>query len=130
MLEPYVYSKITNDTALQTLMGFGVDQYHVYPDVVPRGVEDFDQAITFVESLNDSWPNVKSGNVQFSIFSKTHTKGAEIAQALYDLFHQKANEKAEGVEIVFSSRQTEFPLGFNPDDGLFQRQATYYFKIK
>ncbi len=111
----------------------GVADYFLYPDVIPRGVDGFDQAVTFTTILTtDVFPASRSSNVQFNIFSKKHSDAVAVCQALSDLFNEDNNNKDEDskVEVVFSMRKSESDLGFNYDDNLFQREATYYFKLR
>lgn len=132
MIEQYVYDRIVNDETLQELLSAGSDDLHVYPAVVPREVQ-FDQAVTFtLIGTVDAFPAVNSVNVQFNIFAKTHAKTVEIAQALAALFNDDNNKKDDtaDISIVYSIRQSESDLGFNFDDGLYQREATYYFKVR
>lgn len=131
MIEQYIYNKITEDETLQTLLSAGSDSFFLYPLVVPRGVDDFNQAVTFTLIVtSDVYPASKSVNVQFNIFSKTHTKAVEVAKALEDLFNEDNNQTSGGVSVIFSQRRSESDLGFNFDDSLYQREATYYFKIR
>lgn len=130
MIESYIFNKITNDATLMSLLSAGGGKYHAYPAVVPRGV-DFDRALTFsVITAAYVYPAATSINVQLGIFAKTHTDANTVAQALYALFNEDNNDSAEGIEVVYSQRVSETDLGFNYDDGLYQRQATYYFKTR
>lgn len=130
MIEQYVYDKITEDVTLQGLLSAGSDDFHVYPMVVPRGVL-FDRAVTFsVIITTDVYPASKSVNVQFNIFAKTHTDTVTICEALYALFNEDNNNSSNGVGVVFSQRKAEADVAFNYDDGLWQRQSTYYFKLR
>lgn len=130
MIEQYVYDKITQDPTLQGLLGAGSDDFNVYPMVVPRGVV-FDRAVTFTLLITtDVYPASKSVTVQFNIFAKTHTDTVTICEALSNLFNEDNNNSSNGVDVVFSIRKAEADIAFNYDDGLWQRQATYYFKMR
>lgn len=130
MLEQFIYNKITEDDTLQTLLSAGSDDYNLYPGVIPRGI-DFDRAVTFTLLITtDVYPASKSMTVQFNIFAKKHSEIVEIAQALEDLFNESNNQSDDNVDVVFSLRRSESDLGFNYDDGLYQREATYYFKLR
>ena len=133
-MEQYVYDKITEDEALQLLLTIDSGDVALYPGAVPRGVE-FDRAVTFTTIITtDAYPHIKSVQVQFNIFAKTHADIGAISKALYDLFNEdNNNSNGEGeakVEVVYSQRKTEADIGFNYDDGLYQREATYYFKLR
>ena len=130
MLEQYIYNLITADATLQALLTAGGSNYHLYPAVVPRGVE-FNQAVTFtLITTFDAFPTVQAKSIQFNIFSKTHTKAVEISQALSNLFNGDNLKTSGGAEVVFSIRASESDLGFNYDDKLYQREATYNFKVR
>lgn len=129
MIEQYIFNKISADTALSTFLT-KASVLNLYPAVVPRGV-DFDNAVTFtVISVVDVYPASKSVNVQFNIFSKEHIKSAQIAQALSDLFNEDNHQQDGGVDMVFSIRKSESDLGFNFDTNIYQRETTYYFKLR
>jgi len=130
MIESYVFKRITTDPTLMSLLSAGGGKYHAYPAVVPRGIP-FDKALTFsVIVATYVYPGATSFNVQFGIFSKTHTDAATISQALYSLFNEDNNQKAEGVNVIYSQRVSDTDLGQNFDDGLYQRETTYYFKTR
>lgn len=130
MIEQYIFNLITTDTTLQTLLSAGSGKYHLYPGVIPRGVT-FNQAVTFSQiSSFDSYPNIKSVTVQFTIFAETHIKVVEVAQALYNLMNEDNIQTSGGVEVVFSQRSSETDLGYDYDDKLYQREASYYFKLR
>lgn len=130
MIEQYVYDRITEDLTLQTLLSAGSDGLHLYPTVVPRGI-DGDRIVTFtLITTNDGFPAIESRNVQFNIFTKTHTDGATIAAALADLFNQDHLQTEGGVKVVFSQRVSESDLGFNYNDNNYQREATFSFRIR
>lgn len=131
MLEQYIYNKITEDPTLQTLLSAGSDDFFLYPLVIPRGVDVFDRAVTFTTILKtDVYPASKSSNIQFNIFAKKHADVVAVSEALSNLFNEDNNNSNNGVDIVFSIRKSESDLDFNFDDGLYQREATYYFKIR
>jgi hypothetical protein len=130
MLEQYIYNKITEDTALQSLLSAGSDDFYLYPNVIPRSLM-IDVAVTFTTIITtDVFPASKSVQVQFNIFAKSHSKVVEIANALSDLFNEDNNNSSDGVGVVFSIRKSESDIGFDFDDELYQREATYYFKIR
>jgi len=131
MIEQYIYNKVTEDPTLQEILSAGSDDFYLYPGVIPRGIEDFEVAVTFTTIITtDVYPASKSVNVQFNIFGKKHADVAEVAQALSDLFNEDNNNSDTGVDVVFSIRKSESDLGFNFDDNLYQREATYYFKLR
>jgi len=130
MIEQYVFNKITGDATLQALLTAGGGKYHVYPTVVPRGI-DFDRGVTFtLLTTFDAFPAVNSVNIQFNIFAKKHSDAAAVAKALSDLFNDDNNQSSGGQDVVYSIRKSETDLGFNYDDTLYQREATYYFKLR
>ena len=132
MLEQYIYDKITNDETLQELLAAGSDSFHVYPNVIPRSV-NFEQALTFTLIITrDVYPGYVSRDVQFNIFAKTHAKTVQIANALANLFNEDNNQNEDGVKVVYSQRHSESDLGFDFDEGenYYQREATYYFKMR
>lgn len=129
MIEQYIFNKISADTTLATFLT-KASVLNLYPTVVPRGV-DFDNAMTFTTiSIVDVYPASKSVNVQFNIFAKEHIKSVQIADALSNLFNEDNHQKDGGVDMVFSIRKSESDLGFNFDTNIYQREATYYFKIR
>ena len=129
MIEQYVFNKIQADTTLNTLLTKN-SILNLYPSVVPRSAV-FDNAITFSTITTvDVFPASKSVNVQFNIFTKEHVKSVEIAEALSNLFNEDNHQKDGGVDMVFSIRKSESDLGFNFDTNIYQREATYYFKIR
>jgi hypothetical protein len=129
-LENYIFNKITEDTTLQTLLNAGGGKYHIYPNVIPRDTT-FSQAITFTKIItNDVYPAASSSNVQFNIFASTHVKITEVAQALSDLFNGDNNNSDDGFNVIFSIRKSESDLGYDFDEKLYQREATYYFKLR
>lgn len=130
MIEQYVYDRITEDETLQTLLSAGSDGLHLYPTVVPRGI-DADRIVTFtLITTGDAFPTIQSRNVQFNIFTKTHMDGATIAAALANLFQEDHLHTEGGVKVVFSQRVSESDLGYNFDDTVYQREATYSFRIR
>lgn len=130
MIEQYIFNKITTDPTLQTLLSAGGGKYHIYPAVVPTGI-DFAKGITFtLITSTDAFPIIKSVNIQFNIFALKHSDTVAIAKALSDLFNDDNNQKAGGESVVYSIRSSESDLGYNFDDKLFQREATYYFKLR
>lgn len=130
MLEQYIYNLITADPTLQALLTNGEAGYHLYPAVVPRGVE-FTKAVTFsLITTVDSFPTIQSKSYQFGIFSKSHTEAVQISQALAALFNGDNLKTSGGAEVVFSIRVSETDLGFDYDDTLYQREATYNFKLR
>lgn len=132
MIEQYIYNMITGDDTLAELLAIGSDDYHLYPNVIPRGIE-FDKAVTFtLITTNDAYPAINSVSVQFNIFAKTHSATAQIAKALSDLFNGDNHQSSGGVDVIYSQRQSESDLGFNFDENenMYQREATYYFKIR
>lgn len=129
MIEQYIFNLISADSTLATFLTKN-SVLNLYPSVVPRGAV-FDNAMTFsVISTVDVYPASKSVNVQFNIFTKEHIKSAQIAQALSDLFNEDNRQQSGGVDMIFSIRQSESDLGFNFDTNIYQREATYYFKIR
>lgn len=130
MIEQYVYNKITSDTTLQALLSAGGGKYHLYAGIVPRGI-DITKAVTFtLITTVDAYPNIKSANIQFNIFAKTYTDTVTIAQALEAVFNGDNNKSDGGVDMIFSIRKSESYIGHDYDDGLHQREATYYFKLR
>lgn len=130
MIEQYVYNKISEDETLAELLSAGSDGIHLYPGVIPRDIE-FDEAVTFTLIItNDAFPVIQSRNIQFNIFGKTHSKVASIAQAISNIFNDDNNKTDGSISVVYSIRSSETDLGYNFDDGLYQRECTYYFKIK
>jgi len=130
MIEQYVYNRITQDAALQALLSAGGGKYHIYPAVVPTGVT-FTKAVTFTTIITtDAFPAIESRNVQFNIFAGTHSDAVAIAKALSDVFNDDNNQLEGGQAVVYSIRKSESDLGYNFDDKLYQREATYYFKLK
>lgn len=129
-IEQYIYDRITDDEALQELLLVGSDEFHLYPGVVPEGVE-FEQAVTFTNIITtDVYPALESRNVQFNIFTRQHSKAVEICQALAAIFNEDNNRTEGNVSVVFSLRKSESDLGYDRDDGIYQREATYYFKMR
>lgn len=130
MLEQYIYNKISsNSTLISLLSKDGV--LNLYPSVIPRGVTSYDNAVTFSTiSTVDVFPNAKAIYLQFNIFTKEHIKSVEVANALDELFNQDNNQTDGGINVIFSIRKSESDLGFNFDSNFYQREATYYFKIR
>jgi hypothetical protein len=129
MIEQYVFNLITEDVTLQALLSAGGDKYHIYPSVIPAGVV-FDKAIAFsVISSNDAFPVILIQSVQFSIFAKKHSDTVAIGNALSDLFNGNGIRSSGGISVVFSIRQSESDLGFDFDEKIYQREATYNFKV-
>lgn len=125
-MEQFVYDKIKN-SPIHDIVGD-----NVFPLVVPRSIT-VDKVITFTTIVTtDEYPNVKSAQVQFNIFAKKHSDVTAIAQGLYALFNQKENDTTPDVDIgiVFSIRRSESDVDFDYDAKLYQRQASYYFKIR
>lgn len=130
MIEQYVYNLIVADATLQTLLDNGNGGYHLYPTVVPKTINT-DIAVTFsLISTVDAYPTVKSVQIQFNIFAPTHQEVVEIAQALNNLLNEDNHKSSGGVNVIYSQRSSEADLGYNFDDKVFQRQATYYFKLR
>lgn len=130
MIEQYVFNKIVGDATLQGLLTDGAGGFNVYPNVVPRGLL-FTKAITFTTILTtDVFPNANSVNVQFNIFAKTHSDLGTISGALSNLFNGDNNQLSGGIDMIYSQRRSESDLGFNFDESIYQREATYYFKIR
>jgi hypothetical protein len=132
MIEQYIYNKITEDTTLQELLSAGSDDFYLYPGVIPRGIEGFDVAVAFsVIFTSDVYPASKSVNVQFNIFGAIHANVAGVAKALEALFNEDHNQSSGEVDVIYSQRVSESDLGKSLDDeALYQREATYYFKIR
>lgn len=132
MIEQYIYTKITTDIALQALLTNGAGGFYVYPGVIPRSVENFDTAIAFsLISTRDVYPVSKSVNVQFNIFGTSHSKVAEVANALNNLFNGDNLQTVGSLKMVYSQRVSESDLGKTLDnEALYQREATYYFKTR
>lgn len=130
MIEDFVYDRITQDETLQELLSAGSDGMHLYPTAVPTGIEA-EAMITFtLIGTRDRYPEVESRSVQFNIFSKTHTKGNEVASALASLFNDDNLRTADGVKVVKSMRESESDLGYDYDDKYYQREATYRFTMR
>lgn len=130
MIEQYVYNLITQDAALQALLTNGSGGYKVYPSVIPRAV-NADKAVAFsVITTRDAYPTIQSCNVQFNIFAKKHADTTAISAALFARFNEDNNQSSGGVKVVYSQRSSETDLGFDYDTNLYQREATYYFKIR
>jgi len=135
MIEQFIYNKITQDETLQELLHKGSDDFYLYPNVLPRGEDDFDVAIAFtLITTTDVYPASRSVNVQFNIFSASHAKTAETAKALFDLFNDMRYAESGGEDdtvVIYSQRSSESDLGKPLDnEGLYQREATYFFKLK
>lgn len=129
MIEQYIYNKITDDSTLATLLANG-SGFYLYPNVVPQGI-DFEKAVTFTTiGTSDVYPNAKSVTVQFNLFADTHQGLVELAEALSDVFNEDNNQKDGGIDMVFSMRQSQSDLGYDYDTKVYQREATYYFKIR
>lgn len=130
MIEQYVFNKIVADTTLQTLLTDGSGGYNVFPNVVPRSLV-FTKAVTFTTiSTTDVYPHANSVNVQFNLFAKTHSDLVSIASALANVFNGDNNQLSGGIDMIYSQRRSESDLGFNFDESIYQREATYYFKIR
>ena len=129
MIEQYVFNRVTADATLQGLLSAGGGKYHVYPDVVPNGI-DFDRAITFTLIVtNDVFPAAESRTVQFNIFAKSAADRHAIGAAIANLFNDDNLQSSGGTGVIYSKRQSESSLGYSYDTKLFQGEATYYFKI-
>lgn len=129
MIEQYIFNLISANSPLSTLLTKN-SVLNLYPAVIPRGV-DFDNAVTFSTIITtDVYPASKSVQVQFNIFTKEHIKAVQVAQALSDLFNEDNHQSSGGVDMVFSIRKSEADIGFNYDTNIYQREATYYFKIR
>lgn len=132
MIEQYIYNKITEDETLQELLSAGSDGFHIYPTKVPRGVE-FAQGVAFSRVGGGFvYPNLETITVQFSIFARTHTKLAEVAQAISNVFNEDHYQTSGDITIVYSQKQgNEFDMPSDLDDpNYYQRTVTYLFKIK
>lgn len=131
MIEQYIFNKVTADPTLQALLTDGAGGYHVYPTVVPRGIDTLN-LLTFTRvGTTDVYPASESVDIQFNIFTKAHLKSVEIAQALAALFNEDNNQPLDGgTAVVYSQRKSESDLGFDYDDKEYQREATYYFKLR
>ena len=130
MIEQYIYNRITQDDTLQTLLDAGGGDTHLYPAVVPRGVE-FERAVTFtLIGTYDEYPTINSVTVQFNIFAASHTETAQIAAAIEDLFNEDNRQQGGDVDVIFSIRKSESDLGFDYDSKIYHREATYYFKLR
>lgn len=130
MIEQYIYDLITADPELAELLGIGSGDFALYPAVVPKGIE-IDKAVTFtLIGTTDRFPTVRAATVQFNIFAKTHTDTVEIANALATLFNGDTNKASGGEAVYFSIRVSESDLGYNYDDGIYQREASYSFKMR
>lgn len=130
MIEQYIYNLITADPELSELLEVGSGDYALYPGVVPKSV-DIEKAVTFtLIGTLDRFPNIRVATVQFNIFAKTHTDTVEIARALSYLFNGDHNQQSGGEAVYYSQRVSESDLGFNFDDGIYQREATYSFHLR
>jgi len=131
MLEQYIYNLITGDATLQTLLSAGGGKYHLYPTVIPNGVDFTNVAVTFtLITTVDSFPTIESRSYQFNIFAKTHTKAAQVAQAISNVFNGDNLQSSGNAEVVFSIRVSETDLGYDFDTKNFQRETTYNFKVR
>lgn len=129
-IEQYLFDKISNDTTLATLLDAGGGKIHLYPNVIPRGLTG-DTMMTFTKiTTTDRYPTIESVNVQFNIFAKTHLALNTVSSALSNLFNEDNLQQNAGLVVIFSIRKSESDLGYNYDDKYYQREATYYFKIK
>ena len=129
MIEQYIYNLISADATLTSLLTENTE-LRLYPEVVPSGIE-FNTAVTFtLITTSDTFPTIQSRNVQFNIFTRTHTIGAQIADALADLFNEDHLKTSGGIGVVYSQRVSESGLGYDYDDKHYHREATYTFKIK
>lgn len=130
MIEQYIYNRISSNLALQTILEKNGGGIHLYPVSIPRGIE-FNQAMTFflVNSVN-AYPTIKSVEIQFTFFSKTHEKINEMSQAIESEFNEDNNQSDAGVNMVFSQKRSEFDLPYDFDEELYLRQASYYFKLR
>lgn len=129
MIEQYIYNLIKDDATLVALLGSG-DNIKLFPAVVPQG-ETITRAVTFtLIGTTDRFPAFRAATVQFNIFARTHTDTVEVAQALAALFNGDHNQASGGEEVYYSQRVSESDLGFDFDDGIYQREATYSFKIR
>ena len=130
MIEQYVYNLIVADAALQALLTNGAGGYNVFPTAVPRELSA-NKMLTFTSiSSFDRYPNIKSVNVQFNVFATVHLDAVAICTALANIFNEDNNHTSGGINVVFSIRQSESDLGYDFDEKQYQRQATYYFKIR
>lgn len=128
-MENYIYNKIKEDTTLANLLANG-SKFHIYPGVIPRGIK-FSQAITHsLINSTDAYPKISSQNIQFNIFAKKHKKIVEVANALANLFNEDNLQTEAGVQVVFSIRKSETDLGYDYDEKIYQREASYYFKLR
>ena len=129
-MEQYIYNLISLDSTLSTLLDDGNGGVHLYPGVVPRGI-DIETAVTFsLITTNDRYPKINSKNYQFNIFAKTHAEITAIADALFNVFDEDNNNSSAGKHVVYSSRVSETDLGYDFDDETYQRESTYYFKTR
>lgn len=130
MIEQYIYNRISQDETLATLLENVEGGVHLYPAVVPRGA-NASSAMTFTQiGSTDAYPNVTSVNIQFNIFSTKHSQVAAMAKALADIFNEDHLQTEGGTSVVFSQRQSESDLGFDYNEKEYQRQSTYYFKLR
>ena len=130
MIEQYIFNLITADTTLRTLLDAGSGKYHIYPGRIERSIV-FSKAITFSTIITtDVFPKFTSVQVQFNIFAGKQSDTVAISQALANIFNGDNNKSSGGIEMVYSQRKSESDLPSDFDNNLFQRQATYYFKIK
>jgi len=126
----YVYEVITQDPTLAGLLADGNNGYHLYPSVVPEAI-NIETAVAF-ELINttDTFPKSTTRRVQFNIFAEKHTKTVEVANALHDRLQYDRLRTFGGVSVVRSQRSDESGLGYDYDIDLYQREATYDFKLE
>lgn len=142
MIEQYIYNRIVADSTLQTLLGKSGGGVHLYPLAVPKGInldlvfENNDKGVVSFSLITtgDGYPDIKSRNVQFNVFSSKHSLTVEICDALSNIFNEDNNQKSGGVGVVYSQRISEGDIGFefdeNDDNGVYQRETSFYFKVR
>lgn len=130
MLEQYIFNLITADTTLKALLTAGGGKYHLYPAFVPRGIT-ITKAVTFSTVITtDVFPASKSKSIQFNIFATAHSDIVAIADALDNLFNGDNHKTSGNISVVYSQRRSESDLPYDTDEAIYQREATYYFKIR
>ena len=129
-IKNYIFTKVTGNTELQTLLSDGAGGYDFYVPSIPTGKEFETGMAASILNAPKNFPTIEAYTVQFNIFSKLDTNASKVFAALADLFDQNRNDTDGTITIVASKQTDGGDLPRDVDTGEYHQFAVYNFIVR
>lgn len=102
MIEEAIYTELSENDTVGTLVDAGGGKFHIYPARLPDGFpSSANYAITYSEIKQDLiYPLLRQSVFQFSCFGRTYAQARALANALDEALNDFNEDKLGGTKAV------------------------------